>query len=50
MLVVAAMLDLLLVSLPSELQGFSASNPPPSEYQFGQYPIRIHKIWVVVLQ
>ena len=42
MLVVAALLDLLLFSSPSELKGPSASNPPPSEYQCGQYPIISH--------
>ena len=42
MLVVAALLDLLLFSSPSELKGPSASNPPPSEYQCGQYPISLH--------
>ena len=42
MLVVAALLDLLLFSSPSELKGLSASNPPPSEYQCGQYPISLH--------
>ena len=42
MLVVDAMLDLLLVALPSESKGFSASNPPPAESQCGQYPISLH--------
>ena len=42
MLLVTAMLDLFLVSLPVELQGFSGSNPPPAEYQCGQYPISLH--------
>ena len=31
-----------LVSLPSLLKGFSASNPPPAQYQCGHYPISLH--------
>ena len=42
MLLVAAMLDLLLVSLPAELQGFSGSNPPPPDLQCGKYPVSLH--------
>ena len=41
MLVVDVMLDLLLVSLLPELKGFSASNPPSSEYQCGEYPVSL---------
>jgi len=36
------MLDLLLVSLAADLKGFSGSNPPPPEYQCGQYPVHLH--------
>ena len=42
MLLVTAMLDLLLVSLPAELQGFSGSNPPPPDRQCGKYPVSLH--------
>lgn len=41
MLVVAALLDLLLFSSPSELKGLSASNPPPPDRQCGKYPVSL---------
>lgn len=42
MLLVTAMLDLFLVSLPVELQGFSGSNPPPPDRQCGKHPVSLH--------